>query len=404
MPQQPDRQIQPSDLVVHMQSNKVYMVAETDYRPHPMYPDTPVLRRIILVRLGDQFVVHLGAENFITKYRTVTEGEDRYIASQLEDIDRRGIPFSADEVPQSEGGTGPEEEEERVTFLVEPDERHDFDRIICHEDVKKQIEVGLNKIKMASFLNDEWNLKSVEPFNGKCAINFYGEPGTGKTLSALATARLLNKKLVQTDYSQIVSKYVGDTAKHIKQAFAEAKEQDAILFFDEADSMLSRRISMADQQNASFMNSVNQNRNVLMQEIDKHDGIIIFATNFFENFDPAMLRRIAQHVEFKLPDEEMRKKLLRLHVPEEVPLNEDVDFDELARETDKLSGGDIKNVCINSIVSACMEDPQELTQTLLLDEIKRTKEAKAKHTKEKKKGSGYRSTKIGFMPREELIE
>ena len=76
----------------------------------------------------------------------------------------------------------------------------------------------------------------------------------------------------------MISKFLGDTAKHIKLAFAQARDNGAVLFFDEADSQLSKRVATG----GSCSTSINQNRNTLMQELDRFDGVVIVTTNLFK--------------------------------------------------------------------------------------------------------------------------
>ena len=92
---------------------------------------------------------------------------------------------------------------------------------------------------------------------------------------------------------------------------AEDFAEVAALFFDEADSLLSRRVPAGE----SCSTSINQNRNTLMQELDRFDGVVIVTTNLFENYDPALLRRIQRHIKFRLPDASMRRELFALHLP-----------------------------------------------------------------------------------------
>ena len=98
-----------------------------------------------------------------------------------------------------------------------------------------------------------WNISSIQPQRGRCILNFYGPPGTGKTRAALGVALQLGKPLYQVDYSAVISKYLGDTAKHIAAAFRQAKEQNAVLFFDEADSLLSRRVNAGESCSTSML-------------------------------------------------------------------------------------------------------------------------------------------------------
>jgi ATP-dependent 26S proteasome regulatory subunit len=108
------------------------------------------------------------------------------------------------------------------------------------------------------------------------------------------------------DYSAVISKYLGDTAKHIKAAFAAARDHDAVLFFDEADSLLSKRVSTGE----SCSTSIKQNRNCLMHELDRFNGMVIVKMNLFENYGPTLLRRIQRQIKFRSPDASMKAWVL----------------------------------------------------------------------------------------------
>ena len=194
------------------------------------------------------------------------------------------------------------------------------------------------------------------------------------------------KPLYQVDYSAFISKYLGATAKHIKAVFEAAREQDAVLFFDEADSLLSKRVATGE----SCSTSINQNRNTLMQELDRFDGVVIVTTNLFENYDPALLRRI----HFRLPNGSMRRELFALHLPN--PDRVTADYAVLAGLSRGLSGGDILNICVNAIYAGSTDPDQDrwcVTQRIIEAEIKKVKKAKAEHSGE---NSGLKR-KIGFQ-------
>lgn len=368
--------------IANIESKKIYKVVRQAQEEGKIY----------LERVGDGYAVRIGPVTLQNQYAVLSPEATAKLIANIAAIDRRGVPFTLEQLermmeepdphmPQGEGEQAAEDDI-KIGTLVTPDDRHDFGRIVIHEDVMKSIDIGLHKISKKDFLNDQWNLKTVEPMGGRVAFNFYGPPGTGKTLSACAVAKKLGKKLLQVDYSQIISKWVGDTGKHLAEAFALAKKNDAVLFFDEADAMLSKRVS---DESAASQPGINQNRNILMQELDKFDGIVIFTTNLFGNYDEALLRRIAQHVEFVLPDETMRAKLIEQHIPAAVPREDAFNILELARVTKDFSGGDIKNVCVNGIIAASMADPQVLTMAHMQSEIKKVSEAKKNHAG--KKGS-----------------
>jgi ATP-dependent 26S proteasome regulatory subunit len=193
------------------------------------------------------------------------------------------------------------------------------------------------------------------------------------------------------DYSAVISKYLGDTAKHIKSVFEAAREQDAVLFFDEADSLLSKRVATGE----SCSTSINQNRNTLMQDLDRFDGVVIVTTNLFENYDPALLRRIQRHIHFRLPNVSMRRELFTLHLPN--PERVTADYAVLAALSQGLSGGDILNICVNAIHAGSFDSDSErwmVTQGMIEAEIAKVKKEKAEHSGE---NQGPRR-RIGFQP------
>jgi ATP-dependent 26S proteasome regulatory subunit len=273
---------------------------------------------------------------------------------------------------RSDGNQAPE-----VGILVDTEPRHALDRLVLQPSVIADIEAALRLIEIREQLEAVWKLHEIQPQRGRCIVNFYGPPGTGKTRAALGIARRLGKPLYQVDYSAIVSKYLGDTAKHIALAFKQATEADAVLFFDEADSLLSRRVAMGE----SCSTSINQNRNCLMQELDRFGGVVVMTTNLFGNYDEAILRRIARHIEFALPNVEMRERLFRAHLPnaELVPS----DLRQAAIKARGFSGGDILNACLNAMLAASADpipDNWQLSESALLAEIAKIQSGKSAHS------------------------
>jgi ATP-dependent 26S proteasome regulatory subunit len=273
---------------------------------------------------------------------------------------------------RSDGSQAPE-----VGILVDTEPRHALDRLVLQPSVIADIEAALRLIEIREQLEAVWKLHEIQPQRGRCIVNFYGPPGTGKTRAALGIARRLGKPLYQVDYSAIVSKYLGDTAKHIALAFKQAAEADAVLFFDEADSLLSRRVAIGE----SCSTSINQNRNCLMQELDRFGGVVVMTTNLFGNYDEAILRRIARHIEFALPNVEMRERLFRAHLPnaELVPS----DLRQAAIKARGFSGGDILNACLNAMLAASADpipDNWQLSEAALLAEIAKIQAGKAAHS------------------------
>lgn len=295
-------------------------------------------------------------------------------------------PATTDDLWNSITTLAPKDDGENISNLVsvvEPDFRHDLDRMILYPECREEIRIGLNRIIRAQEMEEHWALSQIEPSTNRCIMNYYGAPGTGKSLAAVAVANMLGKKLLKVDYSEIVSKYVGDTAKHIKAVFKIAKESNAALMFDEADALLSSRLGFGDSSDGAAVTSINQNRSTLLLEVDNFNGLVIMCTNFFGNYDEAFLRRIARHVEFKLPNVEMRKALFKLHLPKQDRVVMcDSDWDEVANTSDEFSGGDILNAVVNGITRASMGDNAaewQLTADHVLAEIDSIKRAKQNH-------------------------
>ena len=251
---------------------------------------------------------------------------------------------------------------EEVFIPEEP--KWSLDEIILPAEVKAQILDVATYSENSHRVFELWGFKHTHKFSRRIGVNLYGAPGTGKTMAAHAIARELGKKILIVNYADIESKYVGETPKNIRKAFEAAKASDSILFFDEADAILSKRVTNMTQ---AVDVSVNQTRSVMLMLMNEFQDFIIFATNFIENFDPAFMRRISVHVKFTLPDEDCRRKLWRMYTPREVPNN--LDFDELAKKFDGISGSDISNAMLNAAFKAARLQADALDKSLVFEAV-----------------------------------
>lgn len=238
----------------------------------------------------------------------------------------------------------------RMSLFIAELPKRTLNHLVVSETTRREIESLLAKVVNHEYLYEVWNLKSIDPHGGRTGINLYGPPGTGKSLCAEAIAAALKQNLIRVNYAEIESKYVGDTPKNIRAAFAKAREENAVLFFDEADSILGRRLTNVTQ---SADHGVNVSRSVMLMELDRFDGVTIFATNLPSNYDEAFVRRIIGHVEMPLPDHKSRVRLWQIHIPEEMPVSLDSeDWNELADNSDGLSGGEILNAVVSAASTA----------------------------------------------------
>jgi DNA polymerase III delta prime subunit len=179
---------------------------------------------------------------------------------------------------------------------------------------------------------------------------FSGPSGTGKTMSAGIVARELALDLYKIDLSSVISKYIGETEKHLSQIFREARSSNAILFFDEADAIFGKRSEVKDAHDRY----ANVEVAYLLQKMEEYEGVVILATNFRKNIDDAFTRRIHYIVEFPLPEAQYRERIWRNLIPATAPLAEDVDFAFLARQFD-LAGGSIRNITLAAALLAAEE-------------------------------------------------
>jgi ATP-dependent 26S proteasome regulatory subunit len=235
------------------------------------------------------------------------------------------------------------EELDPVAQFVPEQPRRTLQTLIVPGTVREQIDTAMSKIKCHDILYERWNLQKLDPFGRRVAINLVGPPGTGKSLCAEAIAHEFQTTLIRVNYAEIESKYVGETPKNIVAAFKLARETGSVLFFDEADSILGKRLTHVTQ---SADHSVNVTRSVLFTQLDRFEGVVIFASNLPENYDGAFARRILAHIEFVLPDYESRCRLWGELIPQELPCDPDITIETLAAATDGFSGGEMSNALI----------------------------------------------------------
>lgn len=251
---------------------------------------------------------------------------------------------------------------ESLFELVQP--KRSLDSLVLEKSAREQIENLITKIKNYDILYNKFGLKEIDPSGGRTAINLYGPPGTGKSVTAEAIAKELGKTIIRANYAEIESKFVGETPKNIKVLFAEAKKTDSILIFDEADSLLSRRLSSVNQ---STDHAVNVTKSVLLLELDTFSGIVIFTTNFGENYDPAFVRRIIGHIKLELPNEELRKILFERLIPKKLPVSlSEEQVNQVVKQTSGFSGGDMLNMVLYASSAAVNRDGEDC-QVLLSD-------------------------------------
>lgn len=239
--------------------------------------------------------------------------------------------------------------------LLEP--KHDLDDVVLNPQARKTLQNLLAQVdsKVARRLKI-WGIKENKNIQAK--ILFYGPAGTGKTVSAMALAKSLKKEVISFDCSKILSMWIGESEKNVRQIFETYKEickkikNEPILLLDEADQFLSARGNVASS--ADKMH--NQMQNIFLEQIEQFSGVLIATTNLLENLDSAFSRRFNYKIEFKRPNTEQRAELWKKFLPKNITL--ECPKDTLIKElvSYDLSGAQIKMVIKNTAYKVAVRD------------------------------------------------
>ncbi len=268
---------------------------------------------------------------------------------------------------------------------------------------------GLEQAKQELREAVEWPLKYPELFESvnirpPKGILLYGPPGTGKTLLAKAVANESNANFISVKGPELLSKWVGESEKHVRDMFRKARQvAPCIIFFDEIDSLAPRRGSLGDTHVTERV--VSQ----LLTELDGleelKDVVVIAATNRPDLIDPALLRpgRIERHVYIPPPDKEARKEIFRIHLRGK-PLAEDVSIDELAERTEGYTGADIEAVCREAAMLAIREAVKPGMSREEVKEIAKSIKISKRHFEEALKKVKPSLTKEDLKRYEKIIE
>lgn len=302
-----------------------------------------------------------GSGDFLDKIslQNIAEG----IAQQYKNFPAKYIPFPKEIIVNSKiSYISPEdskqESDDKVTSAVIPIKPHiQFEQVYIDSDAKQQILAALVILKHHDLIYEDWGLKKNNPNNRAVILNFYGPPGTGKSMMAEAIANYLGKELYVVNYAELESKYMGETPKNIRNVFKQASANNSVILFDEADSFLGKRLTTVNQ-SADY--GVNITRSVMLMEIERFQGVIIFTTNLIGNYDTAFKRRILSSVEFKLPDRSGRKIIWSNNLPPELPIDKGINADMLADRYPNISGADIKDIVLYSAIISLQQNRRVL--------------------------------------------
>ncbi|WP_350643171.1 ATP-binding protein [Psychrobacter sp. HY3-MNA-CIBAN-0198] len=254
--------------------------------------------------------------------------------------------------------------ENDIVYQAQTSKYHLDTDVILTTHTRNELEESLAKLKFHKVIYDDWGFSEVDKLGRSSILNFYGKPGTGKTLTAEAFAGRLDLPIIKVGIAEIESKLMGETSKNIQKVFQDAYEQNAVLFFDEADTLLGKRLSSVTQ---GVDNEINAMRSTMLIELEKFDGVVIFATNFAKNYDEAFRSRITYHVEFILPDLDTRKKLWSRMLVSKIPLADERDslINQCAELSDGFSGREIRTCMRLALPKALMQSGVSIEEAML---------------------------------------
>lgn len=276
----------------------------------------------------------------------LTEGDvDAALARARTEARWRGVSPDRDLIWEA-ARRQPKHALQRLAALVAP--AFTLDDLVLPPDVLATLRELVAHVALRHVVLDDWGFRRRLPRGRGVPALFAGPPGTGKTIAAEALAHALRQDLYRVDLSAVVSKYVGETEKNLASAFDEAERGSAVLFFDEADALFSRRTEVRDAHDRY----ANLEVNYLLQRVESFTGLVVLATNRGSSIDEAFLRRLRFLIRFELPGPDLRGRLWRRSFPPGVA-REDLDWEALAQV--ELAGGSIQAAAVSAAYLAATD-------------------------------------------------
>lgn len=223
-----------------------------------------------------------------------------------------------------------------------------WDDIHLRAEAERELELVREHIAQRARVYSEWGFDEQFSRGTGVVALFKGKSGTGKTMAAEVLANDVGMDLYKIDLSSVISKYIGETEENLERIFEAAEQSNAILLFDEADSIFGDRAEVSDATDRY----ANVEVNYLLQRIESYDGVVLLTTNYSTNIDDAFSRRIDHTIRFEKPQEDTRDAIWRGIFPDAAP-TEDIEYDLLAEL--ELTGGQIKSVSQTTAVLAAAD-------------------------------------------------
>ncbi len=233
--------------------------------------------------------------------------------------------------------------------------RYTLNNMVLTEKTSEKLSELINRIHYSDQLK-----KSLPDFMPGLKALFWGRPGTGKSMAAESIAGQLKLPLYKINLANIASKWIGETEKHLANVFDKAQKQNAVLLFDEADAVFSKRSEIE----SSHDKNANMGVSYLLQRMESYTGLLLLSTNFKGNLDSAFLRRFHSLVEFPMPDVNTRELLWRKAWPSSIKLDAQLEVKILA-ELHDFSPSQITNIAERSVLFSLMKEADVIDKLTL---------------------------------------
>ena len=242
------------------------------------------------------------------------------------------------------------------------DSSADWEDLVLPEKERGVLKDMATHVRQRSQVYERWGFGNKSGRGLGISALFAGGSGTGKTLAAEVLGYHLQLDVYRIDLSSVVSKYIGETEKNLRQVFDAAEGGGVILLFDEADSLFGKRTEVKD----SHDRHANIEVSYLLQRMEAYRGLAILTTNIKSAIDRAFLRRIRFVVQFPFPDATQREAIWQRMFPAQTP-TEGLDCKKLAKL--HVAGGNIRNIALNAAFIAA-DDGEPVQMKHLLQAVK----------------------------------
>ncbi len=250
-----------------------------------------------------------------------------------------------------------DKDEKDGDILEELDEVIDPRDVVLPTGLKNKILSTIDQLQHRDKFYEEWGMKEITGDRSGVSLLFSGPSGTGKTMMAKAIGKYMGNDVYHLPCENLMSSWYGKTEKNVKKMFEALNDEEPIIIVDEAEGILSKRHGSTDAASATEDRIVD----IFLREMETAKGILVFTTNYSIALDKALSRRFDLKVKFPRPDKEARQKIWENHIPDSLPLADDVNVEELAKRF-KISGGNIKNAVLYAARTALSEGRETVCQ------------------------------------------